>query len=296
MMRSRMATIIRHGHPCLSASVYNVALGSTSSPMGSPRHFSMSPVELPKRSKYKTTITKVALSISTLTTGSTHGPNSVTSTKEMPPRRPECHIMTKCFHEIMCSFSFGKRLPTKRLMKLESKPIGRIAKTRATRQKPDKKRPSFNPRPPVVTAKMPMTPENKKISVSANDDICFNKKLAKAMLSLDKWTAEYEPMMMELNNTAIIPENSSNSPNAKVKKQDTNIMSTACAGDAPVCPKRKTRMARTAKDTPTNTDPKNTFNMPAASIAMEPTPCSFTDRKSVIATASLICDSPKTRM
>mmetsp|Transcript_69407 Transcript_69407/g.201114 ORF Transcript_69407/g.201114 Transcript_69407/m.201114 type:complete len:253 (-) Transcript_69407:127-885(-) len=94
----------------------------------------------------------------------------------------------------------------------------------------------------------------------------------------------------------MMPDKPQISPTWKVKKQDTKIRSTDCAGAWPTCPQRKISRITMAKPTPTPMEPKKTFSMSTRRRQFIPAPGRLNDLNNVIATASFICDSPKMRM
>mmetsp|Transcript_69407 Transcript_69407/g.201113 ORF Transcript_69407/g.201113 Transcript_69407/m.201113 type:complete len:261 (-) Transcript_69407:919-1701(-) len=180
--------MIRQAKPCLSSSEYNMLPSSTSSPNGRPRHRKARPVVLPKTRRYSTTMTNVALTNCCLAASLTHvSLSSLTRTRDTPPRKPEWHIMAKCFQEIMRVFSFGKCRPTRFFTQFDTTPSGMMVNTRATRQMPERSTPSLKPEPRLMQTKTPMTPQKRKISESAKEDICFSRKLVNAMLSCDRY-------------------------------------------------------------------------------------------------------------
>mmetsp|Transcript_62437 Transcript_62437/g.190945 ORF Transcript_62437/g.190945 Transcript_62437/m.190945 type:complete len:306 (+) Transcript_62437:381-1298(+) len=185
--RFRMPFQARQPQPCLSSQSYKVCPSGTWSPRGSPRQRSAVPAELPNTSRYSTTRTKVPLTMVFFVSLLTQSPSSITSTIEMPPRSPECHIMNMCFQEIMCCLSLGNRLPTMSLIAFESKPNGTMDMNLPIRQTTDMITPNSTPRPWSATMKTAKIPTKMKMSESAKEDICFSKKEHNAMPSVDRW-------------------------------------------------------------------------------------------------------------
>mmetsp|Transcript_118766 Transcript_118766/g.296133 ORF Transcript_118766/g.296133 Transcript_118766/m.296133 type:complete len:238 (+) Transcript_118766:881-1594(+) len=220
---------------------------------------------------------------------STQSPRSMTNTSEMPPRSPECHIINMCFHVMMCSLSFGRVLATDDLMRFDSVPRGTTEASRPTKHTRKTMGPNAIPACACfVTTKTAMIPLNMKITVSASEDICFNKKEHNAMLSSDKCGGTYEPMRIELNTTVMIPDKPTHSAKENVKKHDMKTKRIACAGEAPMRQNRRIKIYTIAKAKPKAIEPTREPAIVPSNFSGSSKPCLFSASNTVIATASLI--------
>mmetsp|Transcript_124223 Transcript_124223/g.362612 ORF Transcript_124223/g.362612 Transcript_124223/m.362612 type:complete len:216 (-) Transcript_124223:889-1536(-) len=210
-------------------------------PMGILKSLRQHSVVPPNTSRKTQIMRTVAFLRTSRSPGSTQLSRESVSTSAMPPLRPACHIMKRCFQDSSRRFSGGKSLATKRFfMQLETTPRGKVASARPTRQNSMAKRENTRP---VGREKTAAKPTNMKTAMSARDASCFSRKDVSSAPSTERCGAVVALMIMPQKSTAMMPDLPQMcSAKWYVKKGHTTMKRMASAGEFLIFPKRMIRL------------------------------------------------------